>query len=350
MTQPAWPFVLPHGGSYTSGQVPSHTELNLLQEQSAAAADGRIWTDLAALKNSRLLTSGTLPATMGPNAVAHDPVSRRWFMFGATSGAAAWAWTMGSRIVGNGATGDLTDVVCAASSPAGVVLAGGANSGSTLKITETSNAGMNWTPRSIGSADSTIVRSLAYVQSLGLWLAAKSATGDAGIWSSSDRITWTKRSGLYGMFVVRESPTRILAVNQITTPGTQYVYSDDGITWTTQTFPVNLGTSAHRGCWSDHYGKFYVVAPADGVYSSSDGLTGSWTQISTQNDASVACLGRALLIGNGTTSVDGGATWIPVVDVPNATTTLEWHAAPGIGALGLRTSIPELYLSLLGGF
>jgi hypothetical protein len=357
MTQPVYPFQLVHPPSYTTNGAPTHTELNLLQDQVAVAADGRIWTDVAALRSWRYALPSE-PSAVDTKCHIYEPVRRRWFTFGTLGGQAAHRWTISGAIwmptINVGESPTWSSVGGVAVSNAGVLLVGGTpSSGTTAKLRESTDGGTTFTSRSIGASNTEGITELAYSEALGLWFASVGGNAGQGLFSSPDRITWTLRTGAGGPprhITIRETPSPIIIGTDSQSAGatTGYFRSVDGITWTTETFPVTLAGS-NRPAWSDVHGKFFVPAAA-GIYSSSTGLTSSWTlgDATFTGTGGIAAFGRTLIRGDGKISIDGGITWFAVLEL--ATVDLVPRAYPGVGVLMKKASTRELYLSQLVGF
>jgi hypothetical protein len=346
MTMPVWPFPLVRPAGYTNGDTPTGPEIEQLQEQVAAAADGRIWTDLGVLK--KWTWQQLSPVTISPRSLLRDPVSRRWMVFEGNTASTEFSID-GSRWFGSGTTnfGDpsptMNAAIAAAASSGGVLLAGGQLVGSSAaKLRESTDGGNTWlTQRSVGAADTHPVNALTYSESLALWLCVL-GTSD-GIYSSSDRITWTKRSTLMPTYWAKaDLPTTIIIANTLVGgSATNYGRTTDGITWTTETFPENV--SSQQGCWSDAFGKFFLSG-ATGIWSSSTGLTGSWTKIWAGTiQASLGAFRRCLMRGDGQASIDGGVTWVPVLDL-GGQTDLHVTATP-FGVALARGASKDIYIS-----
>jgi hypothetical protein len=327
MTMPAWPFALVHPAGYADGLVPNGAELQLLQQQVAVAADGRVWTDIAAVRNNRY-TNVILPPSLSQRTLIRDPKSRRWLVFGGTAGTVNWTvsgsrWLGGSAALG-GMGSIMAYVTAAAANSAGVILVGGAPSvPATDKLRESTDGGDTWILRNIGGVNAQSINAIVYSESLALWLCSVGGVGGDGIYSSPDRVTWTARAAAGApplQLVLRESPTPIiLGTCPIIGGGsTNYYRSVNGTTWTTESFPVTVTISPSQGCWSDALGAFFIGG-GDGIYTSTTGLTGSWTRIDTTwptpgTSSSIAAFGRLLLRGDGKASVDGGVSWFQVLE------------------------------------
>lgn len=354
MTQPVWPFPLVRPAGYVDGSVPTGPEIQALQERVAAAADGRVYTDVALLRNSSRLDASAFFDASGLVTAVRDPASKRWLIFGIFGGTTVVAyWSVAGRVwtyLGGIGGAVLSSVFSCAVSPAGVVLVGGAPpSSSTARILESTDGGATWTARNIGTAGTLAVRALAYSTSLGLWIASVGDATHDGILTSADRITWTLRAAnqVPQYFAIAELPTTVILANAVVGAAlTSYRRSLDGITWTTETFPENA--SSQQPCWSDAAGAFFMSG-ATGIWKSTTGLTGSWTKIYTGTEqASLGAFGRLLLRGDGSASQDLGVSWSPVTDLSGVTDCgIVTNTA---GAMIFRRASRELYLSQQIGF
>ena len=356
MTQPVYPFTLARPAGFADGPPPVlGTELEKMQQQGAAAADGRVWTDLAVLK--KWSYQQLSPVTISPRSLLRDPVSRRWLIFEGNT--ASTEFTIdGSRWFGSGTTnfGDpsptMNAAIAAAANSAGVMLAGGQLlSASTAKLRESTDGGNTWlTQRNVGASNTLPVNSLAYSESLGLWFCSIGSSGTPdGVYSSSDRVTWTKRTTLMPSYWLKaDLPTTILLGTGLVVAGStpNYARSTDGITWSTESLPENV--SSQQGCWSDAAGKFFMSG-ATGIWSSTTGLTGSWTKIWAGTiQASIGAFGRCLMRGDGTASIDAGVSWVPVLDL-GGQTDLHVTGTP-YGVALARGSSKDIYISQQVGF
>lgn len=323
MTQPVWPFSLPRPSGYADGVVPTGAELQDLQTKVAAAADGRVWTDLAAIKNYTWGTAGAI-STLSQRTLIRDPKSRRWIVFGGNTGSASWTVDNSRGFVLNSGAGQLgaqiIQVTAAWANATGVILAGGAPfSADTRKLRESTDGGTTWaTARNIGSSDTRQVNAITYSESLGLWLCSIGGVSpdNDGLYSSADRVTWTLRdTGMPQFFVVRETPTPVILATALVVVGgasPNYRRSTDGTVWTAESLPENI--SGQAPCWSDALGLFFMSG-ATGIWKSATGSTGSWTKVySGTEGASLGAFGRLLVRGDGKVSIDGGVTWFAVLE------------------------------------
>jgi hypothetical protein len=344
---------------FEAALVPSGAAETVSSSQYVAAIRGAVG-HVASLRNWKYTQRG-LPGPMTQRTLLHDPKTRRWFVFGGSTATAAWT-VSGARWydINSGTFGDVAPLIAVASAAAvnatGVLLAGGQTfDPATGKLRESSDGGITWTTvRNVGSVDNNPVNAIAYSESLALWFCSVggASTGAGyGIFTSTDRITWTNRtSGSAPPFhlIIRESPTPIILATQLIVPGpvsSNYQRSTNGTTWTTESFPV-AAAGVCQGCWSDALGAFFVGG-ADGIYTSTTGLTGSWTRIDTTwttpaAASSVAAFGRFLIRGDGKASADGGVTWFRALEL-DSQADLFFASSPS-GLAAARGATGDLYI------
>lgn len=353
----AWPFPNPKPLGWGLFEALTSVQMSQVNANAAAAADGAAWTDITSIKSWKRAQPAEPDAVVVSGHV-YEPVRRRWFSFGSVAGAGMFTWTISGEVwmptVFLPSSGGIAlgTIAGAWANAAGVLLVGGApQSASTAKLRESTDGGVNWTARNIGASNTQTIGEIAYSESLALWFASVGGNAGEGLFSSPDRVTWTLRAAAGGAplwITVRDAPSPIIigTLSQSVGSTTGYFRSVNGTAWTTETFPVTLGSS-HRPCWSDALGKFFVVS-SSGIYSSSTGLTGSWTLVdATYTTGGIAAYGRLLIRGDGKVSADAGVTWAPVIEL--ADTDLTPRAYTGVGVLLKRAASRELYLSLLVG-
>ncbi len=356
------PFTDPKPLGWSLFEVLTSAQMSAVNANAAAAADGSAWSDVSILKNWKYATPG-LPNPMSQRTLLYDAPSRRWMVLGGNTATGEYTYN-GSKyfLINSGNFGDLSPLMvhatAAASNGMGVILAGGdLASAGTGHLKESTDGGVTWpTVRSLGTSDTNATAALAWVPSLGLWLASQGAPTIGGIYSSSDRATWTLRGGAGSPpthFVVRNSPSPIVIATtlQIVGGSLNYFRSTDGITWTTIAFPSGVGNTTSQGCWSDALGFFYVGG-AGGIYRSADASsTASWSLIDSTwsgaatTAASIASFGRLLMRGDGKASFDG-ASWFKVLDTEN---TDLFIASSPVGMAAARASSVEVYVSQMIG-
>jgi hypothetical protein len=332
-------------------------KLVALAAQVAVSADGRLHSELAPLKNWKK-TTVSLPDPLAQGTLVREPVSRRWLALGSIALEAAVTWTVSgtSWILGTTLGGSPAlqhSPLSSAVNSDGIILVGGAPfTASTGKLRESTDGGETWTTRHIGLADTLAAKALTYVPQLSLWLCmvgGLSGGVGAGIYTSTDRITWTFRnSAVYSHFATKEfgSPIIIGSTHNFFAASNTYTRSVDGINWVPQTGPWPEN-SVCRGCWSEEHG--FVVGSFTGIWKSTTALTGEWTKISNDSihgGSSIGAFGRALMRGDGYASLDG-RNWIQVLELASSD-----HAvvATDFGVGVCRGASRELYISHQVGF
>lgn len=343
-----------------TGDGISQQQVKDIAAQVAVSADGRIHSDLALLKNWKRFTSLSIGAGPTPCGIApcFDPKTRRWLVFGmnivteceAVFTVSGTRWHISSSIEASAPGANLVPFVSYANR-AGVILVGGSGTGggSTInKLRESTDGGDTWTFRAIGASDTSRIVSICYSERLRIWVASQEGA-EPGIWSSTDRITWTKRStAKAGNMVLRDTSSPLFVYTGAGSSN-NYGISVDGINWTAQSFPTDVAADEQQGVWNDEFGFFYVPTAAGGIYRSATGTTSSWTQVSTFNDTQLCVFGKALVRGDGQISVDGAVTWFPVIET--ADPDFLPVCAPGLG-VGLFSDVSSgtALLSTFGGF
>jgi len=145
-----WPFSKVWPGSLAHNQVPTHSELNKLDEQQAQAADGSWWTDVAQFANfpTRFTNSN------GGRCALYNPVLDRFFSFNDSSGSSNAVvarnpfLTLTSPTIPSG----ITSVDCAVDPVSGrMVVVGAPVSSSQARVLSSSN-GTAWTARNTALA------------------------------------------------------------------------------------------------------------------------------------------------------------------------------------------------------
>jgi hypothetical protein len=350
---PIWPFSLVRSAGFTFGSVPTHVEIQELQEKVEACADGRTHTDLALYK------TWVRSEVVGSNDVvsAYDRVSRRWILQETTI-ADPGQWSISGNkwfSTANPSLGgpNLTASAIHANVGGQILVGGQPATSTTLKLARSVNGGDTYTRIAIGASNNNTVIGFGYTTTLGLWFAAVTAEG---IFSSSDGgLTWTNRFATpYNNFIVREGFTPLFLAMRKPNVGAnaEYATSTNGTAWTTRTFPVNLvsggGVAADgplQGVYSDRLLKFFQPTPS-GIYSSPDGI--NWTLVdASYTNGGLAISDRVMLRGDGKASLDG-TTWYPVLET--ASPTLGVCATPSGGACMIDNATDERFVSLQGGF
>jgi hypothetical protein len=329
--------------------------------QAAAASDGRVHSDLSLLKNWKLFTNLSIGGGPTPLGIApcFDPKSRRWLVFGMNIvGEAEVAYTVSGTqwliitSIEASAPGPNLTPKCSYVNAAGHILVGGFGSGPAAtinKLRDSVDGGATWNYRAIGASDTSTVVSLAYSETLRIWVASQTGA-ETGIWSSTDRITWTKRSSVIAAnLIVRESPSPLFIAHGTTAPSNAHLTSTDGINWVVDTSTATHDVTGRRGTWNEHHGYFFIPTTATGIYRSATGLPGSWSQVSAFNATQLCSFGRALVRGDGSISLDAGVTWFLAVE--SAVPGMLPICGPGVGVmLCTDESAADIFISQIGGY
>lgn len=361
-----WPFSKAFGAGLVNNDVPTHSQLNKLDEQQAQAADGALWSDAALVKNwrrSAVVTGMDVTAESSDASQAcWSPLIGKWVAFGRNSGNPTVAtsydgveWSTGSIPAHEGLTPR-----AAAANPAGIVLVGGSpGSASTKKLRRSTDGGLTWLGADIGAADTTMVSALLWHPAGAQFIAGR-ANGD--ILTSPDGVTWTPRTvpNADGRRRMATDGTTIVCSSGASS-WDKCVTSLDGITWTERTFPSVASWSGLA--WSPALGKFFAVGDSvaasspDGVTWSSSGLTGP----GASGFPGLACHGRLLLaatshVGAGPGSVlysiDGAVSWKLIRKLDSTSEDFPYHShMPIVGDAQFLAWDPAgvFYSSLRGG-
>jgi len=219
------------------------------------------------------------------------------------------------------------------------VATGNRNVGATQYATiETSPDGVTWTRRYTPGSTSTSVFSVAWSESLGLFLAVG---GTGNFQTSPDAITWTDhtKAGLYNS--VAWSPT---AEAFVICGNSGILRSTDGTTYSTVTNPVT-GQAWRRVDWIDELGVFLMwagaVAIAQNLAISADGLT--WTTYAAVSTLAVGGTGGSSAVAYsaalGKTIVVGSTSGSFQMAVSAATSTGQLTGIPASGDGAIRYAI-----------
>jgi hypothetical protein len=355
---PPYPFVNQFP-SLAPNEAIDPNKLATLALQVSTAADGRVWSDVSAVKNWKK-SINAVPNPLNSSTLIRDPVSRRWLIFGEAGGemcairtVSGLTWDGPIFVAGSPV---LNQTISSAVNSAGVILAGGgASSNTTGKIRESTDGGANWITRNIGLSDQLMARALTYVPQLSLWICmvgGLSGGAGAGIYTSTDRITWTfQNSSVYSHFATKEfgSPIIIGTTHNFAGATNTYTRSVDGINWSPQTGPWPENSTC-RGCWSEENNAFFVGS-FTGIWKSTSALTGEWTKVSNDSmsgGSSIGAFGRVLIRGDGKASLDGGVTWFQVLELASNDHFVTAYTDFGVGIA--RSTSREIYLSHHTGF
>lgn len=314
-----WPFSKAFGAGLTHGQVPTHTDLNKLDNQVAQAADGALWTDVAGAANFVYSFDGGGADLVG--AAAWRDISGEWFVAGisATNPTVKKAWppfvlndSFDAQTVpaGSGFTGQIA--LCC--NPAGVLLLGGTpNAGTTAKLRRSPD-GTTWTtldtPTALG------IKAIDWFPAVGKFLVGYGS--GTVVDTSVDGVAWASRTSPNSeeRGLMAASPSRLVWAASRFVTTSKVITTDDAITFTER----DVGSSEQWGgiTYSPTLQKWFIVSAGGSVRSSSDGVT--WTagtSFATTLVVALASYGRALFaVGNGSSgnaevwcSIDGATTW-----------------------------------------
>lgn len=270
-----WPFSIAFGAGLVNNDVPTHSQLNKLDEQHAQAADGAQWTDVAQVANF----VDRFTNAVGGRQALYNPFLKKFFSFNDSSGNPLGFSMPESGVVkttltipaGDGCAVDFGFGGCAVDPATGKMILVGHPFVSSQSRIRSSTDGVTWTARNSAKAASTLGPQSA------IWAGGtinKFFTGyfEGQIESSPDGVTWTNEAvGASPKSAAAFSPTLNLIV-WVNASGTATATSDNGTTWTARATPVAFS----QVMWSAHHGKFFAAGNASmAVYSSVDGITWS---------------------------------------------------------------------------
>jgi hypothetical protein len=355
----AYPFQLAKPGGFVNGDTPTHTELNAMDQNGAAGADGGLWTDLAMFRNWQPVQS---VAGFGAS-VVWSKAQSRWHTFGVSGGnpVAKWSPSGGTAWVSNNpaANDGLTPRrLAVASDGAGKVLMGGlpgvASAYKIRSLAETVLGG-TWTSVRVVDATTAAANCLAYWPELGLWIVGLS-NGNVETSTTAADLSWTNRTvpNANARAQIALSPTRAVITAAAST--NKAISSTDGVNWTEVTLPSS--TSWLSVAYNAVRQRFIAIAAA-AIAQSSDGVTWSTSGVALPTSASpetIVAMGRLWAMhgntGDGThhgvwVSSDNGATWQLVRNATQASVVM---ATSGYQLLWTNNSGTDHHLSLGGGF
>ena len=325
----AFPFSLAKPGGYAPGDVPTHTELNKIDEQAAAGADGSAYTDVAMVAN---LPYAVTDST-GGQVLLYHPTLQKFFSFaGGASPSGFWSvspFSSRTALTIPAAQGvDFSNVgQLGAINPGGLMLIGGAPSSSSQLRYRTSSDGNTWTSRTSALAANT-TGPMSILWAGGSVNKFVSGYSNGALETSADGIAWTQvtmhdslarrrtaHSPTLNLFVSLNSTTSTYAVSSTVTAGS----------WSNQASPVVF----ENIYWSTLYSAFFAVQQSTGnVYRSPLGLAGSWALVGTMPlgssfgvQGNFFEVGRMLCaasnFGEIVMTLDGGATWKLLAKLPS---------------------------------
>ena len=321
-----WPFSKVFGAGLVSGDVPTHSNLNKLDEQQAQAADGSIWTDIPGSANMAYSTITSALDNM--LSASWCELAGAWFVAGldGSSNATAymawppyiWGESFEPAIVvpaGNAFQYPLV-TVC---NPAGTLLIGGTpGSGTTAKLRRAAGGSLGGgmtiqdTPTALG------IKSLGWFPAAGKFLAGY-GSGTA-VDTSPDGITWTTRTSpnSHARGAMAASPTRLVWAPSPAVGRSTVITTDDAVTFTERTIGVSYQWAGVT--YSAALQTWFLMSVSGAVRASVDGIT--WTTVGSgpglTSVIAMCSYGRILFaVGLGAVtnsqeiwcSTDGAVTW-----------------------------------------
>jgi hypothetical protein len=278
-----WPFSLIWPGGLVNNQVPTHSDLNKLDEQQAQAADGAVWTDVAAFKNWG-------PPQAAPGLAAfYNSVSDVWVTVDVNGSNPRARVLLGSSgaltIINTASISALRPRKRAAdfNPTAGVGLVGGLpGASSNKKYVRFPTCFTSTMATTVSSqTNTTAVACLKWVAQLGLWVAGHEGTGV--VETSADALTFTSRT------VPNNNPRISMAVGPVngssggivitsSTTTNKLIHSVDGINWIERTLPSSQAWT--NVVYVPQLEKYVAIGEGGGagmvaVAVSTDGIT--WT-------------------------------------------------------------------------
>lgn len=317
-----YPFQRAKGAGYVNNEVPTHTQLNVIDENAAAAADGSLYTDVALVRNWLYRST-----TLTDRGFVTVWTGKQWLTVGVTGANTPSAsrsydgllWTsLGSTGAGDGflpGPGKLA----AASNGSGLVVVGGPPAiASAKKYRVSTDHGATWNVRNSSDATTVGVVGIVWFPAASLFVAQ---LDNGHIETSPDGTTWTDRSApspaASDWWGIAASPTAVVSL-----VGTSVRRSTNGTTWSSVTIggQTQAGT-LNRLAYIPSIGKFIAgrsnaVTPWPLSASVDDGLTWSGaglTEVPGGVSLNLAATGRLIVTSGADAliyySVDGAASW-----------------------------------------
>lgn len=310
---PTFPFERAKPAGWALGEILTSAQQNIVDANSAQAADGLVWSDLAAVRlfPYQFTLSGVQVAVQGLRGALQPPT---WLAAGTSDmkrlslGGLSWRGSTDAALP--------TTPICAASSGLGIVI-GGDNGASASKYAY-STTGVAAALSGGTSADSgaATVQTLAYIGgAVELFVAGLS---DGDIETSPTGQTWTAQTtpNAHARRTIETNGTNLLvAVSSASTD--KYLTSTNATAWTERSFPAS-STSGYRVTYSSYAAKWFAHnSETKALYKSSDAITWSAvTQSMTLTAIGLIAVGRVLCAFINSTdqemfvSVDEGTTWL----------------------------------------
>ena len=301
---------------------------NIIDANAAQAADGMVWTDVAAIRNwsEPFAIANTGHAFCY---VSHDDT---WWTFGSSGGNPTVAKRFGGGGVWSSSTAPGAGVGLSVRSRAVafnpilnvMVAAGLPGSSSNQKFRRYNAVTGAWTISNSSQTNTNAVTALAATPSLGAVQFVAAHFGSGVVETSADGTTWTQRTvpNAQDRSSIAIGPAGVVITS--TTSTNKVLHSIDGINWFERTMPS--ATNWWNVVYVPLLGKFVAIADAIGsVATSVDGvnwvtqprtLPNSIGSLDAFTEAMAVSFGRTIIIqaSNGffnfiLYSQDAGATW-----------------------------------------
>lgn len=341
-------------------------DATLIDLNAASAADGSIWSDVAAIKNMGPPVE-QIAASPLLTAFVWEAVTRKWLGLGIYSGIFNFSYSYDGVWFSGAGPGSLGGTEpsawpCAAADGTGIVVVAG-TAAVAARLVRSPDGGETWARQSTVRSAASTPTFIEWVPTINLFVLGYSAADNTNIETSPDGITWTQRT-LPNSLARRACATNgLIIVVTANSSSNKVITSSDAITWTERTMPATKTWSAV--CWSNQQQKFIALS-SDGLAGaiSDDGVT--WTALPvganivlTTSSSRLMAVGRvwvvsgtsaglpngSSLVNEGTMySIDNGATWRNGIAFDNVITAAA--ASPGQVMLG---SIRTTRSSLMGG-
>jgi hypothetical protein len=324
-----YPFQRANALGYALFEELPSAHITQIDENAAAAADGRVYSDVQIFANFPF----SFTDTTGGEALVYSPSLGKYFSFGAGTPPTGFSFVHPGDVrtaltiptdQGLGTNFSSTIGLIAAIHPSSnlMLLTGAPVSSSQLRY-RTSIDGTTWTSRTSNKSAGTD-GPFAMIYAGGAVAKFVSGYSDGSFETSADGITWSAFAGpdAIARSSLAYSPTLGRLVSVSDTATNTYTVSTTVTlgSFTNQTGPANFDTV----WWSSYQQAFYaVVRNGLGVYKSSTGLTGSWSAVGSLPFTTASSLNvngqlfewNRLLVaipdgsGEVAMSIDGAASW-----------------------------------------
>lgn len=282
MTDPGeYPFDPAKQAPFADGQRLSAAAATRIDKNAAAAASGKLWTDLAIAHN---INDQATVANCG-----YSPIwvpfndSGAWLSFGVSSGNPVYSYSLA-----NGDWSTAADAIeedgltpgahgCSATDGTIVLFGGTPGSASTKKIRRSLqnyplNEGFGFFAEDTVASGTEGVRSMIWHEESELFVIGLSNAVATNIETSPDGQTWTQRTGSNSLARGAMATSGEVIILLSTSSTNQCLRSVDGINWTTETLP---STAVWLSVVWDSFNEKFLAFSATSWAWSSDGE--NWT-------------------------------------------------------------------------